>query len=196
MGGDPGTSEMTAVNNHLKLKTSRDQDDMYFSTGNLSSNRMIIKGATGYIGIGSTSPNYFLDIRSGGGTSRQMHLGDEDGVMSIGGNNKGQFLINGGRSKDGNYSTTHGVGIHGLNGDILFQTISGVTSGTLFNPAVRMKIAANGDIGIGTTDTQGFKLGVDGKIAATEVKVATYSNWPDYVFKDTYSLPALEEVEQ
>ena len=29
-----------------------------------------------------------------------------------------------------------------------------------------------------------------------EVKIATYANWPDYVFKDAYNLPALEDVEQ
>ena len=52
-----------------------------------------------------------------------------------------------------------------------------------------------GDLGIGTTDTKGFKLGVNGKIAATEVKVALYDNWPDYVFDNEYTLPTLKEVE-
>ncbi len=53
-----------------------------------------------------------------------------------------------------------------------------------------------GQVGIGTTNTQGFKLGVDGDIAATEVKIATYSNWSDFVFSKDYELPALKEVEQ
>ncbi len=53
----------------------------------------------------------------------------------------------------------------------------------------------DGNLGIGTTDTKGFKLGVNGKIAATEVKVATYANWPDYVFKKEYNLPSLQKVE-
>ena len=52
-----------------------------------------------------------------------------------------------------------------------------------------------GNVGIGTTDTKGFELGVNGKIAATEVKVATYSNWADFVFKKDYHLPTLKEVE-
>ena len=54
----------------------------------------------------------------------------------------------------------------------------------------------NGNLGIGTTDTKGFKLGVQGKIAAEEVKVATYANWADFVFKRDYRLPTLKEVEQ
>ncbi len=54
----------------------------------------------------------------------------------------------------------------------------------------------SGNLGIGTTDTKGFKLGVQGKIAAEEVKVATYSNWSDFVFEENYNLPTLKEVEQ
>ncbi len=52
-----------------------------------------------------------------------------------------------------------------------------------------------GNIGIRTTDTKGFELGVNGKIAANEVKVAIYPNWPDFVFEKTYNLPTLLDVE-
>ncbi|MCD8406235.1 hypothetical protein LNI91_11860 [Tenacibaculum dicentrarchi] len=51
------------------------------------------------------------------------------------------------------------------------------------------------DVGIGTRDTKGFKLGVKGKIAAEEVKVALHSQWSDFVFYDDYKLPTLKEVE-
>jgi hypothetical protein len=54
----------------------------------------------------------------------------------------------------------------------------------------------NGDVGIGTTNTKGFKLGVDGQIVATEIKVATYANWADFVFDKKYKLPTLQEVEK
>ena len=52
-----------------------------------------------------------------------------------------------------------------------------------------------GYVGIGTIDTKGYKLGVKGKIAAEEVKVALYNSWPDYVFEKEYKLPSLKEVE-
>lgn len=52
-----------------------------------------------------------------------------------------------------------------------------------------------GDVGIGTTDPKGFKLGVKGRIAAEEVKVQLYDNWSDFVFKKEYNLPSLIEVE-
>lgn len=77
-------------------------------------------------------------------------------------------------------------------GGLLISRVN-VSDGSLVNNL--MIIKGNGDVGIGTNDPQGFKLGVKGKIAAEEVKVATYNNWPDYVFKSNYNLPTLNEVE-
>jgi hypothetical protein len=53
----------------------------------------------------------------------------------------------------------------------------------------------NGNVGIGTTSTQGYKLAVNGDAIFTKVKVKSYSTWPDYVFTPTYKLPSLNEVE-
>ncbi len=57
-----------------------------------------------------------------------------------------------------------------------------------------------GSVLIGTTSLanatgQGYLLGVKGGIIAEKVKVATYDNWADYVFKEDYKLKTLEEVE-
>lgn len=52
------------------------------------------------------------------------------------------------------------------------------------------------NVGIGTSDTKGYKLAVAGNAIAEEVKVAQVENWPDYVFKEDYDLKSLEEVEQ
>lgn len=57
----------------------------------------------------------------------------------------------------------------------------------------RMSIMNNGSVGIGTTNTSTYKLAVNGNIRAKEIKVET--NWADYVFKEGYDLPTLEEVE-
>lgn len=51
-----------------------------------------------------------------------------------------------------------------------------------------------GNIGIGTMDPGDWKLAVNGKIRAKEIKVET--GWADFVFEDNYDLPTLEEVEQ
>jgi len=52
----------------------------------------------------------------------------------------------------------------------------------------------NGNLGLGTTDTKGFKLAVNGKIRAQEIKVEA-TNWPDYVFEEGYDVGKLEELE-
>lgn len=53
----------------------------------------------------------------------------------------------------------------------------------------------NGSVGIGTTDPKDYKLAVNGKIRAREIKVEN-NNWPDYVFTKDYSLPTLQEIEK
>ncbi len=58
-----------------------------------------------------------------------------------------------------------------------------------------LTIDGSGNVGIGTTDTFGYKLAVNGTIGAKEVIVETTSAWPDYVFGEEYKLPSLNEVE-
>lgn len=60
-------------------------------------------------------------------------------------------------------------------------------------PRVRMHIDQYGNVGIGTANTQDYKLAVNGVIRAKEIKVD--SEWADFVFKKDYKLPTLEEVE-
>nr|WP_121273831.1 hypothetical protein [Pedobacter schmidteae] len=52
-----------------------------------------------------------------------------------------------------------------------------------------------GNVGIGTTDSQGYRLAVNGNIKAREIKVDN-TNWPDYVFSRDYQLPTLQETEK
>lgn len=51
----------------------------------------------------------------------------------------------------------------------------------------------NGDLGLGTLDTKGYKLAVNGKVRAQEIKVEN-SNWPDFVFSKSYVLPKADEI--
>jgi hypothetical protein len=52
------------------------------------------------------------------------------------------------------------------------------------------------NIGIGTNNTQGYTLAVNGPAIFTRIKVASSATWPDYVFKRDYRLPGLPELEQ
>ncbi len=54
-----------------------------------------------------------------------------------------------------------------------------------------------GDVAVGTgTVPTGYKMAIDGKLITEEVKVQLSGNWPDYVFKEEYDLPTLEEVQK
>ena len=53
-----------------------------------------------------------------------------------------------------------------------------------------------GNVGIGTMDTKGYKLAVNGNMIAESVKVKLYATWPDYVFAREYQLPSLKETKE
>lgn len=73
----------------------------------------------------------------------------------------------------------------------------GFTFYNLSNAAVEtslLRIRGNGDIGIGTNDTKGYKLAIAGSAVAESITVKLRGIWPDYVFKADYHLPSLIEV--
>jgi len=52
----------------------------------------------------------------------------------------------------------------------------------------------HGNVGIGTTQTDTFKLAVNGTIKARDI-VITAGTWPDYVFDESHQLTDLNELE-
>ncbi len=63
-------------------------------------------------------------------------------------------------------------------------------------PPFSEKVNFSTNVGIGTKDTKGYQLAIAGKAIAEEVHVELESDWPDYVFTNTYQLPKLEDVEK
>ena len=57
-------------------------------------------------------------------------------------------------------------------------------------------LLVNGNLGIGTTNTSGYLLAVAGGVIAESVKVDLQSDWPDFVFSQSYPLPTLAEVKR
>jgi hypothetical protein len=54
-----------------------------------------------------------------------------------------------------------------------------------------------GNLAVGTTTVPtGYKVSVDGKIIAEELRIQNSTAWPDYVFEKNYPLMSLEETEK
>lgn len=80
--------------------------------------------------------------------------------------------------------------------DILFRIASGdgKNVGDPISWTTALTIDENsGNIGIGNVALTDYKLGVDGKLRAREVRV-DIDQWADYVFHNNYLLPTLDEV--
>ena len=156
--------------------------------------RMMIKN-NGFVGIGTTNPSEKLHISNG--------LIKIDGANTDDNNSPGIVLnSNDDFLYDGQYINHYGFGFHGYqdgstsNVDPPNSYMSGYFGIDLFTSGQnRLRISRDGIVSIGTTERQsGYKLAVNGKIKAKEIKVET--GWADYVFKEDYDLPTLQEVEK
>lgn len=72
----------------------------------------------------------------------------------------------------------------------------GLVIGTWSNSQTGLRITSSGNVGIGTSNPGSFKLAVEGKIGAREIKVTLANPWPDYVFHHRYKLLPLSELEK
>jgi len=148
----------------------------------------------GNVGIGTTSPNSTLDIRSVfQAPSVRVGIPNSEwtalGVAAGNGNFSplaitGSVILRAFTSKD--FIITQQGG-----GDISFATR--LVQNDLSTEATRMTITNDGNVGIGKSDPTD-KLEVNGRIHARSVKV-DLDAWPDYVFVPEYRLKSLEEVE-
>lgn len=139
--------------------------------------------ANGNVGIGTTTPNSKLQVA---GTLSAINLQSALGSSTpvIYGSISNEFPTWG-------VSINHVVENAGANnyGMALLTTDSYLTGRT-----EKVRIAANGNVGIGTT-TPDAKLTVNGQIHANEVLVDS-KQWPDYVFLPEYNLLKLNEVKE
>lgn len=150
----------------------------------------------GNVGIGTVAPNAGLEVKNDDG----LKISSSTFGSSFGGIVK---MADGFQNEtwrdDMLFSTAGGFmfkmdeggnGISHANSEVIGFNIYNSDNESVFAVS-----EAKDNVGIGTTEVpDNVKLGVNGKIAATEVKVAEVSNWPDFVFENEYSLPTLKEV--
>ncbi|WP_299189855.1 tail fiber protein [uncultured Aquimarina sp.] len=148
----------------------------------------------GNLGLGTSSPNAQLVVGNNFGAT----ISGNSGGNAVFGTNLA--IQNGGINHNKlftPYSHSNSYGYSGFKaawGEISFYANRVNTVGNeIISPEVRMLINKHGNIGIGTT-TPDAKLAVNGNIHTKEVKVDLIG-WADYVFKEDYNLPTLQQVE-
>jgi hypothetical protein len=135
----------------------------------LSANNYIFRN--GAVGIGTNNPSYLLDVRGSTNTKR-LRIYDQELYRE---NIEGWVLSS---DEQGNAYWTNPAD---------FNDNDWLESG---NNIYR----ASGDVGIGTSETFGYRLAVNGAIITEEVTVKVREAWPDYVFHENYDLMSIDEL--
>ena len=132
----------------------------------------------GNVGIGTTTPTSKLEVNGNTKINGDLNIFNTTSKL-VGFDDPVNYYL-------GHYPVTGSAGLdlHWYGGIRLSDKTGNV-----------MQIT-NGNIGIGTTDTKGYKLAVAGEMIAERVVVKLTGTWPDYVFKKNYGLCPLEQVEQ
>ncbi len=153
--------------------TSLGAGAMIFSTRGGDFEKMRIT-SNGSVGIGTTNPSGKLEILKNADLSTSITIPNSGLIIRA--------------DNDGNDASLR-FGVDNTNLKALIQTQQTSTAAKfdlLINPF-------GGNLGIGTNNTNGWKLAVNGNIRAKEIKVET--GWSDFVFEKNYNLPTLKEVE-
>lgn len=172
----------------FELKGWNDGSNSEFWFGDDNNDKFYISDA-GNIGIGLLNPQNKLHIKDGSIGITKIRTGTNSELPLIVGSQHVYEPQD--RGFAGIYHMEDGSGGYGQAAGLIFKTSENDAA-----PQTRMTIRANGSIGIGTINTFGYKLAVNGTIGSTEVKVENTSAWPDFVFEDNFELRTLEEVEE
>jgi len=138
----------------------------------------------GNVGIGTQSPQAMLHVNG------DLKLLSDNPTYQFQILSNGQVPARRGISLTDDPDGAFNFYIHGWQTDAAFNFINGQNNNYL------MKIANNGNVGIGTTNTSEAKLTVAGKIHAKEIKVTIDAGGgADFVFDDDYVMQSLKELD-
>ena len=139
-------------------------NNLYLNT--FDQTRMTILQSNGNVGIGTNEPKEKLHVAGairGDGVNGEVTFKGDNGYLTIGASDSQTLMFNTDKNK------------------LAFTT----------NGTTHLTIQSNGNVGIGTTDSN-YKLDVNGTIRANEIIVNTTG--ADFVFAEDYQLRSLSEV--
>ena len=147
--------------------------------------RMSITNA-GNVGIGVTSPGTKLDVM----TTSSLDC------IRVGYNGTGTVRLQPNSLSAGAFNSITLAGDAGIvyAGASIGSGTFGFVIAPWQNATTGIRLDQNGNVGIGTSSTQGYMLAVNGSAVFTKAVVKLYANWPDYVFQPGYYLPSLDSV--
>jgi hypothetical protein len=144
----------------------------------------------GSVGIGTTNPLTKLDINTTQSLDGFRITHNNDGFVTLRSTSLGQSAYN-------NITQTADAGIiYGSNSAGVGAGNFGFVIAPWANAESGMRIDKDGNVGIATSNTLGYRLAVNGNAVFVKVVVKQKQNWPDYVFANNYDLRPLSEVEQ
>ncbi|MFT3827202.1 MAG: hypothetical protein QM731_24965 [Chitinophagaceae bacterium] len=184
LNGNSGTTagpDFIGTNDHV---------DLIFKTGSAERIRLF---AGGNMGVGITSDNtHRLQVNGNIWSNGSLILPTGAGA--------GKVLTSDASGVASWQTTVAGWGLGGNTVGVAktFGTTDNYDLPFITNNTERMRIGANGNIGIGTVNISDatYKLFVESGIRTRRVKVDQVSPWPDYVFKPGYNLLSLTQLEE
>lgn len=214
-GGDLFVNNKATIGSDLFVNGKTILDDDLFVDGNVDfTGEAYFQG----VGIGTKTPNYSLDVNGGVGAKSVSISGESSlNILDVKGSSYfadkvGIGIIN--VDPDFMLQVKGQISAENLqvdNSAHIWEISTGGTSdfGNLnigrpsWNRELNIygKINVNGvsyfsgNVGIGTIYPE-YTLDVKGIIRATEIKIESIDNFPDYVFESNYLLPALDEVDR
>lgn len=183
--GTTATVEVRSANERLLIDGNEiDGISEGLHLNNNTEQVVTIANGGGKVGIGTASPSGKVEIRYNSSynnpTLELTQEGDDESRIYFRNtvNNARRFAIG---ANPGNADPRFSIGYNNGNGTTNILTIDG----------------DNHRVGImtGGTIPEGYRLAVNGKMLAEEVRVQLSQFWPDYVFAEDYPLLPLEEVE-
>jgi len=153
------------------------------------SNELVRINSNGNAGIGVSNPAYKLDLYTAVPNDGMRLLYNNSGYVLLQPNSLGQSSYN-------NITQSGDAGL--VYGNANYSSTPSTSFGFIIAPWASttsgLRLDQNGNVGIGTANTKGYQLAVNGSAIFTKAVVKLYPNWPDYVFKKEYHLPSLDSV--